>query len=62
MKFFFQGIDVVIHLAALVDVTPYGEDWEKMRKHNFDATWFVFEECVRSKVKRIVFASCKSLC
>jgi len=54
----FAGLDVVIHLAAMVDVSPFGaEDWNVTRSNNFDATWFVFEECMRSKVKRIVFAS-----
>lgn len=50
-------MDVVIHLAALVDVSPYGLDWESMYKNNFEATWNVFKECVDAKVKRIVFAS-----
>lgn len=52
----FEGLDVVIHLAALVDVTPYGENWEKMWKSNFDATWSVFRECIRAKVKRFVLS------
>jgi len=53
----FSGVDILIHLAALVDVSPYGENWEHMWKNNFEATYNVFQECVRSKVKRMIFAS-----
>jgi len=53
----FKDLDVVIHLAALVDVSPYGLDWKEMWKNNFEATYNVFRECINSKVKRIVFAS-----
>lgn len=49
----FEGLDVVIHLAALVDVTPYGENWQSMWKNNFEATYFVFRECIRAKVSLI---------
>jgi len=53
----FEGQEVIIHLAALVDVTPYGEDWNRMWKNNFEATYNVFMEAKRANVKRIIFAS-----
>lgn len=53
----FEGIDVLIHLAALVDVSPFGQDWDAMKAANFDATFYVFRECARAKVRRVIFAS-----
>lgn len=54
IKGIFAGLDAVIHLAA--DPNPSAV-WESIRKNNIEATYQVFEECVRSKVKRIIFAS-----
>jgi nucleoside-diphosphate-sugar epimerase len=50
----FRDLDVVVHLAALSD--PHAE-WADVRKHNIDASINVWNECVNSKVRRIVFAS-----
>ncbi len=50
----FAGLDAVIHLAA--DPSPAGP-WESIRKNNIEATFHVFEECRRSGVKRLVFAT-----
>ena len=50
----FLGLDAVIHLAA--DVNP-NSSWESISNNNIEATYQVFEECRRSGVKRIVFAS-----
>ncbi|MEM7133392.1 MAG: NAD(P)-dependent oxidoreductase [Chloroflexota bacterium] len=50
----FDGLDVVIHLAASAsDRSP----WERVLPHNIVATYNVFEEARRADVKRIVFAS-----
>ena len=50
----FEGLDAVIHLAA--DPSPMAS-WESVRQHNVEAMYQVVEECVRSNVKRLVFAS-----
>ena len=50
----FEGLDAVIHLAA--DPSPMAP-WESVRQHNLEAMYQVVEECVRSNVKRLVFAS-----
>eukprot|EP00026_Physarum_polycephalum_P014933 Phypoly_transcript_15502.p1 GENE.Phypoly_transcript_15502~~Phypoly_transcript_15502.p1 ORF type:complete len:287 (+),score=53.04 Phypoly_transcript_15502:22-882(+) len=50
----FTGLDYVIHLAANAD--PW-EAWKVLRAANFDSTVNVFEESVRAKVKRVIFAS-----
>eukprot|EP01114_Cavostelium_apophysatum_P011191 TRINITY_DN25395_c0_g1_i1.p1 TRINITY_DN25395_c0_g1~~TRINITY_DN25395_c0_g1_i1.p1 ORF type:complete len:278 (+),score=17.97 TRINITY_DN25395_c0_g1_i1:86-919(+) len=53
----FEGLDVVVHLAAVArDVTAYG-DWKEQWENNFEATRNVYQECARAKVRRIVFAS-----
>ncbi|MDO8498256.1 MAG: SDR family oxidoreductase [bacterium] len=50
----FQGLEAVIHLAANpLASTP----WKNVLKNNIDATYQVFEECLRAGVKRLVFAS-----
>lgn len=50
----FKGLDAVIHLAA--DKSAFAP-WESVIKNNTVATLNVFEECVRSGVKRLIFAS-----
>ena len=50
----FAGLDVVIHLAA--DRRP-GAPWERVLKHNITATYNVFNEAVRARVRKIVFAT-----
>ena len=48
------GLDAVIHLAA--DPSPMAA-WEQVRDHNLEGMYQVMEECRRSQVRRIVFAS-----
>jgi len=50
----FAGLDAVIHLAA--DPSPMAA-WEQVRDHNLEAMYQVMEECRRSQVRRMVFAS-----
>ena len=50
----FEGLDAIIHLSA--DPSPLAP-WESVRRHNVEAMYQVAEECVRSNVKRLVFAS-----
>ena len=50
----FDGLDAVIHLAA--DPSPMAP-WERVREHNIEAMYNVVEECVRARVRRLVFAS-----
>ena len=50
----FEGLDVVIHLAASAsDRSP----WERVLPHNIVATYNVFEEARRAGVGKIIFAS-----
>ncbi|NKB68964.1 MAG: NAD-dependent epimerase/dehydratase family protein [Candidatus Latescibacteria bacterium] len=50
----FDGIDVVLHLAASArDTSP----WESVLPHNIVATYNVFEEARRAGVGKLVFAS-----
>jgi nucleoside-diphosphate-sugar epimerase len=50
----FQGVDTVVHLAALArgDAT-----WEELLQHNVVGTYNVFEASRESGVKRVVYAS-----
>jgi len=50
----FEGLDVVIHLAAS---SHHDSSWEKVLPNNIIATKHVFDEALRAKVGRIVFAS-----
>lgn len=54
IKGMFQGLSAIIHLAA--DPSP-AAPWKSVRKNNMEATYNVFKECVRSGVKRLIFAS-----
>ena len=50
----FEGLDVIIHLAAyIMPQTP----WDDILKNNIEATYHVFEECQRAGVRKIIFAS-----
>src|SRR5438067_6124092 len=50
----FQGIDTVVHLAAIArgDAT-----WEELLHHNVIGTYNVFEASRQAGVKRVVYAS-----
>jgi len=50
----FEGVDVVLHLAA--DPSPQAS-WEKVLHDNINATWNVCEAAVIHRVPRVVFAS-----
>ena len=50
----FNGLDVVIHLAA--ERAPRTA-WEPVLRHNISATYNVFNEAVRAGVRKIVFAT-----
>lgn len=50
----FEGLDVVIHLAAQISAAA---PWEQILPNNIEATYHVFEECRRAGVKKIIFAS-----
>lgn len=50
----FEGLHAVIHLAA--DPDPRAP-WSSLRKNNIEATYQVFEECRRSGVRRLIFAT-----
>lgn len=50
----FGGLDVVVHLAATIHADAA---WSTVSRNNIDATHNVLEECVRSGVRRFVFAS-----
>ncbi|MSR84243.1 MAG: NAD(P)-dependent oxidoreductase [Candidatus Latescibacteria bacterium] len=50
----FAGLEAIIHLAA--DPSP-AAPWKEVREHNLEGMYQVCEECVRSGVKRLIFAS-----
>lgn len=50
----FAGIDVVVHLAAIVDASA---TWEQVLTHNLVGTYNVFEASRRAGVKRVIYAS-----
>lgn len=50
----FAGLDIVVHLAATIHADAA---WPTVSRNNIDATHNVLEECVRSSVRRVVFAS-----
>lgn len=50
----FQGVDVVVHLAAIAGGAA---PWEQVLNHNIVGTYNVFEAARRAGVKRVVYAS-----
>jgi nucleoside-diphosphate-sugar epimerase len=50
----FQGVDVVVHLAA---IAREGVPWEQVLAHNIVGTYNVFEASRLAGVKRVVYAS-----
>ncbi len=57
LKAAFQGVDAVIHLAALIDITASVTDPALTNEVNVTGTLNVLREATRCKVKRFVFAS-----
>jgi UDP-glucose 4-epimerase len=53
----FNGIDAVIHLAALIDITSSVTDPVSTNDVNVTGTLNVLREATRCKVRRLVFAS-----
>ena len=53
----FNGIDFVIHLAALIDISSSVVDPVQNHKVNVDGTFDMLQAAVKHKVKRFVFAS-----
>jgi len=57
VKGIFEGLDVVIHLAAFIWQDPPFVPWDKIADNNLRATYNVLQECVRAGVKRVIFSS-----
>jgi UDP-glucose 4-epimerase len=53
----FDGVDFVIHLAALIDISASVVDPTKNHEINVDGTFNMLQAAVKNKVKRFVFAS-----
>src|SRR5665647_1623588 len=53
----FAGVDSVIHLAALIDISASVADPTQNHEINVDGTFNVLQAAVKNKVKRFVFAS-----
>ncbi len=56
-----DGIDTVIHLAAIVGDVACNADPDEAREVNGEAVRTVLMECVKAKVKRFILASTNSL-
>lgn len=54
---FSEGVDVVIHLAAISDVNESMIHPEITKKINVDGTKNVLQCCIKNKIKKIIFAS-----
>jgi UDP-glucose 4-epimerase len=52
-----DGIDAIVHLAALIDVTASVEDPTVTHEVNVTGTLNVLQEATKNKVKKIIFAS-----
>ena len=57
LKAAFQGVDAVIHLAALIDISASVTDPASTNDVNVTGTLNVLREAARCKVKRFIFAS-----
>ncbi|MFA5036106.1 MAG: NAD-dependent epimerase/dehydratase family protein [Candidatus Izemoplasmatales bacterium] len=58
---YFEGVDVVFHLAAKTRPQESIKEPELYNKINIDGTLNVLKNCVEHKVKRLVFVSSSSL-
>jgi len=54
IKGIFDGLDAVIHLAAIPSPTA---EWEKIHENNIATDHNVYMECLNAGVKRVVYAS-----
>lgn len=54
---FWQGIDCVIHLAAMADIRFNKNNYSLCLSKNIDATNNVLEMCVKHNIKKLLFAS-----
>jgi UDP-glucose 4-epimerase len=52
-----QGIDIIIHLAALIDVSASVADPIETNDVNVNGTLNILQEAAKSKVKKVIFAS-----
>ncbi len=53
----FGGVDFVVHLAALIDISASVADPVQNHEINVDGTFNMLQAAVKNKVKRFVFAS-----
>jgi nucleoside-diphosphate-sugar epimerase len=53
-SYFFEGADVLVHLAGDV---RYDAPWDCVLRDNSQVTWNVIEAAVKHRVPRVVFAS-----
>ena len=53
----FEGIDFIIHLAALIDISASVDDPRKNHEVNVDGTFNLLHAAIKHKVRKFVFAS-----
>ena len=53
----FGGVDFVVHLAALIDISASVADPVQNHEINVDGTFNMLQAAAKNKVKRLVFAS-----
>jgi len=53
----FEGVDCVIHLAALADISENKNNYRECLKKNVHMTNRILEACVEHNVKKLLFAS-----
>lgn len=61
LRSYLKGIDIVVHLAANTSVKQAWDNPTDLYNTNIIGTSNVIEECIRAKVKKIVFASSASV-
>lgn len=58
---YLKRVDTVIHLAANTSVKQAWDDPTELYSNNIMGTSVVIEECIKAKIKRIIFASSASV-